>query len=123
MTLLAVDDDPLAVELLRATLEPAGVAVQTANGGAEGVAVAQIAQPDLIILDLMMPDVDGFAVVEELRSDPRTASIPIIVLTSKTMTVEEKSQLNGRISHLARKGDFNRADFLALIRGLCPAAA
>ena len=85
--------------------------------------LAKIAQPDLIILDLMMPEVDGFAVVTELHADPRTASIPIIVLTSKTMSADEKAQLNGRISHLACKGDFSRADFLNLIRGLCPAAA
>jgi CheY-like chemotaxis protein len=85
--------------------------------------MARLAQPDLIILDLMMPEMDGFAVVEALRTDPRTATIPIIVLTSKAMTADEKAQLNGRISHLARKGDFKRADFLALIRGLCPTLA
>jgi signal transduction histidine kinase/DNA-binding response OmpR family regulator len=123
VTLLAVDDDPLAIELLRASLEPAGFAVLTAGGGAEGLEMARKAQPGLIILDLMMPEMDGFAVVEALRADARTATIPIIVLTSKTMTADEKALLNGRISHLARKGDFNRADFLALVRGLCPAVA
>jgi CheY-like chemotaxis protein len=122
VTLLAIDDDPLAIELLRASLASAGFTVLTAGGGAEGLAMARLAQPGLIILDLMMPDVDGFAVVEELREDPRTAGIPIVVLTSKSMTPEEKARLNGRISHLARKSDFNRADFLALIRRLCPAA-
>ena len=85
--------------------------------------MARLAQPDLIILDLMMPEMDGFAVVEALRADADTATIPIVVLTSKTMTADEKALLNGRISHLARKGDFNRTDFLALVRGLCPAVA
>jgi DNA-binding response OmpR family regulator len=123
VTLLAVDDDPLALELLRASLEPAGFAVLTAGDGTEGLEMARLARPDLIILDLMMPEMDGFAMVEALRTDARTATIPIIVLTSKTMTADEKALLNGRISHLARKGDFNRTDFLALVRGLCPAVA
>ena len=123
ITVLAVDDDPMAVELLRASLEPAGFAVLTAGGGSEGLEMARLAQPDLIILDLMMPDVDGFTMVEALRADERTATIPVIVLTSKTMTADEKALLNGRISHLARKGDFNRTDFLALVRGLCPVVA
>jgi signal transduction histidine kinase/DNA-binding response OmpR family regulator len=122
LMLLAIDDDPLAIELLRIVLTPAGFTVLTAGGGAEGLEMARLAQPALVILDLMMPDVDGFAVVEGLREDPRTVGIPIVVLTSKSMTPEEKARLNGRISHLARKGDFDRADFLALIRRLCPAA-
>jgi signal transduction histidine kinase/CheY-like chemotaxis protein len=123
VTLLAVDDDPMALELLRASLEPAGFTVLTAGDGAEGLEMARLAHPDLIILDLMMPELDGFAMVEALRADARTATIPIIVLTSKTMTADEKALLNGRISHLARKGDFNRTEFLALVRGLCPAVA
>ena len=123
VTLLAVDDDPMALELLRASLEPAGFTVLTAGDGAEGLEMARLAQPDLIVLDLMMPELDGFAMVEALRADARTATIPIIVLTSKTMTSDEKAVLNGRISHLARKGDFNRSEFLALVRGLCPAVA
>jgi CheY-like chemotaxis protein len=123
VTLLAVDDDPMALELLRASLEPAGYTLLTAGNGAEGLEMARLGQPDLIILDLMMPEMDGFAVVEALRADARTATIPIIVLTSKAMTADEKTVLNGRISHLARKGEFNRTDFLALVRGLCPAVA
>jgi DNA-binding response OmpR family regulator len=123
VTLLAIDDDPLATELLRVSLAPAGFTVLTAGGGTEGLEMARLAQPELIILDLMMPDVDGFAVIEGLRADPRTATIPIVVLTSKSMTTEEKARLNGRISHLARKSDFDRAELLALIQRLCPTAA
>jgi DNA-binding response OmpR family regulator len=123
VTLLAIDDDPLATELLRVSLAPAGFTVLTAGGGTEGLEMARLAQPELIILDLMMPDVDGFAVIEGLRADPRTATIPIVVLTSKSMTAEEKARLNGRISHLARKSDFDRAELLALIQRLCPMAA
>jgi threonine synthase len=77
----------------------------------------------LIVLDLMMPDLDGFGVIDALRADPDTASIPVVVLTSKTMTAEEKAQLNGRIAYLAQKGDFDPSVLLAQIRGLCPAAS
>ncbi|HYU21218.1 MAG TPA: response regulator [Chloroflexota bacterium] len=113
---LAVDDDPLALELLQAILQPAGYTVLTAAGGEEGVAAAQRESPDLVILDLLMPDVDGFTVVEQLRANPATAAIPIIILTSKAMSEEEKARLNGQISFLAQKGEFNRAAFVELVR-------
>jgi CheY-like chemotaxis protein/anti-sigma regulatory factor (Ser/Thr protein kinase) len=122
-TLLAVDDDPLAIELIRASLEPEGYAVLTAAGGAEAISLARQAHPDLIILDLMMPDVNGFAVVEELQGDVSTAEIPIVVLTSKTMTAEDKARLSGRISSVAHKSGFDRGAFLSLVRGLCPVGA
>jgi CheY-like chemotaxis protein/anti-sigma regulatory factor (Ser/Thr protein kinase) len=122
-TLLAVDDDPLAIELIRATLEPEGYTVLTATGGADAIDLARRTHPDLIILDLVMPEVNGFAVVEELRKDAATVDIPIVVLTSKTMTAEDKARLNGHISHLAGKSGFDRAAFLALVRGLCPVGA
>src|SRR5262249_13187718 len=64
LTLLVVDDDPLALELLRASLVPAGFDVLTADGGVAGLEIARRDRPDLILLDLMMPDLDGFAVIE-----------------------------------------------------------
>jgi DNA-binding response OmpR family regulator len=120
-TVLAIDDDPLALELVEAVLEPAGYAVLKATSGEEGVTLARREQPVLVILDLCMPEVDGFAVVERLHTEPATADIPILILTAKTMTPEEKDRLNGRISRLARKGAFDRASFVDLVRGLTPA--
>jgi CheY-like chemotaxis protein len=115
-TILAIDDDPLAVELIEAVLASEGYTVLKATGGEAGVELARQAQPALVILDLMMPEVDGFAVIERLRADPATSAIPIVVLTSKIMTPEEKARLNGRISHLAEKGTFDRAAFVGLVR-------
>jgi len=123
LTLLVVDDDPLALELLRATLVPAGFDVLTAESGVEGLEIARRFRPDLILLDLMMPDLDGFAVIEALQADPGTGGIPVVVLTSKTMTAEEKARLNGRIAYLAHKSDFDRSAVLTLIRGLSPAVS
>ena len=65
---------------------------------------------------------DGFAVVERLRTGPATAEIPVVVLTAKTMTAEEKARLTGRVSHLAKKGTFSRTAFVELVRGVVPAS-
>ncbi len=116
---LVVDDDPLAVELIEAVLVPEGYTVLKASGGEAGVALAQEELPGVVILDLLMPEVDGFAVVERLRADPATAAIPIVILTSKTLTREEKERLHGQISYLARKADFNKAALVELVRAFC----
>jgi signal transduction histidine kinase/CheY-like chemotaxis protein len=118
VTILAIDDDPMALELVDAILSQEGFQIMKAYGGEEGVAAARRETPALIILDLLMPEVDGFAVVERLRADPATATIPIVILTSKHLTPDEKARLNGEIACLARKGEFSRGAFLELIRGI-----
>ena len=120
---LVIDDDPLAVELVEAVLCPLGYTVVKAMGGEDGVALAEQAGPQLIILDLLMPGLDGFAVVERLRAGPATAAIPIVILTSKTMSREEKERLNGQISYLARKAEFNRTAFVEMVRMFCSTPA
>ncbi|HET9121536.1 MAG TPA: GAF domain-containing protein [Solirubrobacterales bacterium] len=115
---LVIDDDPRAQDLMRAVLEPDGYTVLAASGGEEGVALAAGERPDVVLLDLLMPGVDGFAVVDRLRADPATAEIPIVVLTSKTMTAEDKRRLNGQISYLAQKSDFDRVSLLRLVESL-----
>jgi signal transduction histidine kinase/DNA-binding response OmpR family regulator len=113
--ILAIDDDPMALELVDAILSAEGFRVRKAFGGEEGLAAARREVPALIILDLLMPEVDGFAVVERLRADPATAAIPIVILTSKNLTTDEKARLNGEVACLARKGEFSRAAFIELI--------
>jgi signal transduction histidine kinase/DNA-binding response OmpR family regulator len=113
---LVIDDDPLAVELVEAVLQPEGYTVLKATDGATGLALAENELPSLIILDLLMPGLDGFAVVERLRAGPSTDRIPIIILTSKSMTSEEKQRLNGQISYLAQKAEFNHAAFVESVR-------
>jgi CheY-like chemotaxis protein len=66
-----------------------------------------------------MPGMDGFTVAEQLRADPATAEIPIVVLTSKSVSQEERERLTSHINHLARKTDFNRLEFVQLVRSLC----
>jgi len=116
---LAIDDEPLALELIEAILVPQGFTVLRATGGEEGMMKAQSERPALIILDLLMPEMDGFTVAERLRGNPATAKIPIVVLTSKSISREEKERLNSHISHLARKAEFSRVEFVELVRRLC----
>ena len=79
--ILAVDDDPDMLEMLRSALHDAGYSVRTALNGAEALAKARRSPPDLIILDVVLPDVNGFAVCETLRGDPATASVPVLMMT------------------------------------------
>lgn len=80
--ILVVDDDAELVELVSFNLKQAGYVVATAADGVEALKKARTVMPDLIILDVMMPELDGFAVCEILRRDSSTASIPIIMLTA-----------------------------------------
>jgi signal transduction histidine kinase/CheY-like chemotaxis protein len=116
---LAIDDDPVALELVAAVLGPEGYTVLRAQGGEEGVGIARAERPALVILDLLMPGTDGFEVVEQLRSDPGTANIPVVVLTSKTIGPSDLERLNSRIAHLAEKGSFSRGEFVEMVRRSC----
>jgi two-component system, OmpR family, alkaline phosphatase synthesis response regulator PhoP len=79
--ILVVEDEPDQLEVVRFTLKNAGYAVGTATNGIEALKKAQTVAPDLIIMDVMMPELDGFAVCETLRSNPATAHIPVLLLT------------------------------------------
>ncbi len=109
---LVIDDDPKAVDLVADYLASFGHHVSKAYGGAHGIDLAEREHPDLVILDLMMPEVNGFMVVERLRANPRTADIPIIILTAKIVSAEERQRLNGHIVAVAEKSGINRAAFL-----------
>jgi two-component system, OmpR family, alkaline phosphatase synthesis response regulator PhoP len=90
--ILVVEDDLDMVELLRFNLKTEGYALGTAADGIEALKKARSIRPDLILLDLMLPELDGFAVCELLRRDPKTASIPIIMLTALS---SQFSRING----------------------------
>ena len=116
---LVVDDTPEARRLIRRILQSQGdFEIFEATNGREAIELANLEQPDLIILDLMMPEVDGFAALDELRSKPLTANIPVIVATAKELTVDEKSRLQGQIQSLMIKGDFLNDEFLSEVRSL-----
>lgn len=93
--ILIVDDDPVLVKATTAVLSSSGYQVVAAYDGDEGLAKVESEKPDLIILDIIMPKKDGFAVCEELKVDPRYADIPIIMLTS---FAEKKGETNIPVS-------------------------
>ncbi|HET7089294.1 MAG TPA: GAF domain-containing protein [Anaerolineae bacterium] len=104
-TVLVVDDELDAIRLLRRMLEGRpGVNVIEAQGGAMGIAAAQTYQPDLVLLDLMMPDIDGFAVLETIRGNRHTHDIPVIVVTAKDVTEEDRARLHGKVVAMLNKG-------------------
>jgi PAS domain S-box-containing protein len=118
-TVLVVDDDPKAVELIAALLPIPAYATVRAYSGQEAIVLAHRVRPDLILLDLMMPDVTGFDVVHALKSDPGTAGIPILVVTAKQVTALDRQVLNADPSHaihVIEKAGFNRSDFIAEVR-------
>jgi CheY-like chemotaxis protein len=122
-TALVVDDEARARELVSAFLEPAGFRVLEAPGGEAGVALAAERRPDVILLDLMMPGVSGFEVVERLKAAPTTRDIPIVILTAKDLTAADRAALNGQIATVMAKASVTRERFLAeLARVLEPAA-
>jgi DNA-binding response OmpR family regulator len=114
--ILAIDDDPKTLELLTAVLEPAGFRILKAGSGAEGIAVASTERPDLIILDLLMPEMNGFEVIDSLEKSPMTKALPVILFTVKQLTGEEKQRLKGRIAWLVQKDDFTRQGFVGLVK-------
>ncbi|MDO8932657.1 MAG: response regulator [Rhodocyclaceae bacterium] len=116
LKVLVIDDDPKAVELLSAYLVEPGYTVLRAYGGKEGIASTQRERPDLVILDLMMPEVNGFDVVAALRSMPETATIPIVVVTAKTLTAEDRAILNSNVEAVLEKASFSHGHFANEVR-------
>jgi len=120
---LVVDDNVKAVELTAAVLEAEGYRVLRAYGGAEAIEVARSAHPDLLILDLMMPEVSGFEVAHALRNSEQTARIPILVLTAKDLSAEDRARLNGAVSAILAKASFSTTELLAELRRALPQRA
>jgi signal transduction histidine kinase/DNA-binding response OmpR family regulator len=114
--ILLVDDEPANLDLLQALLEPEGFKVLKASGGQEGIDVARAQRPQLILLDLLMPDVNGFDVVETLRADDVTRSIPIMVLTAKKLTKGDKAALNGGVAAIFQRNSVGGAELVDWLR-------
>jgi PAS domain S-box-containing protein len=115
---LVVDDEPANLDLLEALLVPAGFGVLRANGGREGIDVAISELPSLILLDLMMPELTGFDVVEALRAEKTTREIPIMVLTAKTLTEDDKAVLNGQVAAIFQRNSVAGTELTAWLRGI-----
>jgi signal transduction histidine kinase/DNA-binding response OmpR family regulator len=118
--ILAVDDDPTALDVIDAVLRPAGFDLIRADGGREAIAMARDTAMDLVICDLVMPDLDGFDVVAALKADPTTQGVPILIVTAHDLTEADKARLNGRVLGVVSKGTGASAglrDWLATVLG------
>jgi CheY-like chemotaxis protein len=105
------------VRLLTQLLEQQGqYRVFSANSGADGIALVARRRPNLVILDLRMPEMDGFRVVEELRGNPETATIPILVVTGDTVNAEEREQLSNL--EVVEKGEISAETYQQFIKGV-----
>jgi len=114
-----IDDAAEARLLIRRILQSQGdFTIFEATNGKEGLEISHRELPDLIILDLMMPEIDGFAVLDGLKADPNTARIPVIVATAKELTPHEKAKLGLHIQALMQKGDFLSDEFLEEVKAL-----
>jgi len=111
-----VDDDPKAVELVAVRILDLASTVLRAYNGRDAIEVARRELPDLIVLDLIMPDVSGFDVVSALNEHPDTARIPILIVTGKKITDEERAKLEGYVAAIMEKADFDRDRFTAEVR-------
>jgi CheY-like chemotaxis protein len=109
---LVVEDQPEARDMLRRLLEGSGWAVMTAGSGRLGIERLKERRPAVILLDLMMPGEDGFQFVEELRQKPEWGDIPIVVLTAKDLTPEERVRLNGQVKIVLQKGAYQSEELL-----------
>jgi signal transduction histidine kinase/CheY-like chemotaxis protein len=121
--ILAVDDDPAALDLIEGALSPEGFAVVRASGGREGIELATAGQFDLVVCDLIMPDLDGFDVVTALQADPSTREVPILILTAHTLSEADKVRLNGQILGIVDKGDDAATGLHRWLARLAPPAA
>jgi CheY-like chemotaxis protein/anti-sigma regulatory factor (Ser/Thr protein kinase) len=120
---LVVDDEPASLDLIRGALEPEGVDVVTVVGGREALAWAEQGQlVDLVVCDLVMPDVDGFEVIAALKGNSRTASLPIVVCTAHDLSADQKARLNGNILGIVAKGQDARVGLLDWLDHAVPTA-
>ncbi len=114
--LLIADDDSGVQEFLKNFLGTKGFIVETAGNGKEALAMVAKSPPHLLILDLLMPDVDGFSVLEQLRENPKTLDLPVIILTSKDLTKEDLQRLTSAVKTIS-KDKLNKEAFLHQIEG------
>ena len=113
---LVVDDDPDALDLAVAMIEQSGYEITTAVNGREALEAISRQRPDAIILDLMLPEMDGFEVVHRMSLNADWRNIPVILLTARDLSHEERRALDISTARIIQKGNFSRDELLAEIR-------
>jgi signal transduction histidine kinase/CheY-like chemotaxis protein len=114
-SVLVADDDPAVRRLVVETFSPDGVEIREAADGEEALAEIAKQRPDALVLDLVMPLLDGFQVLERLQADPETRLLPVIVLTARRLSPEERAQLKERAVALLEKSAYSQKELRSLI--------
>ena len=99
--ILCIEDEPEMIDLIRLILGRKGFEVHGAPGGVEGIKMVREMKPDLVLLDLMMPDMDGWEVYQQMKAEPTTRDIPVIVVTAKAQNIDKVLGL-----HIAKVDDY-----------------
>jgi CheY-like chemotaxis protein len=115
---LLVDDDPKAVRIVTSYLESEAIELRSAYGGREALRIIAAQPPDLLILDLMMPEMSGFDVLSHLRNDPSTADLPVLILSAKELSEPELRSLTADVESVFSKASTKRGELLQQVRRL-----
>ena len=99
--ILCIEDEPEMIDLIRLILSRRGFEIRGANGGKEGLEIIRKDHPDLVLLDLMMPEMDGWEVYQQMKADEETKTIPVIVVTAKAQSIDKVLGL-----HIAKVDDY-----------------
>lgn len=118
-TVLLVEDDPVILRLLEVNFELEGYRVFVAHDGAEGLDAVRAERPDVVISDIMMPNVSGIELLETLKADPATASIPVILLSAKAQTGDLKAGMDAGADDYVTK-PFEPLDLIDRVNALLP---
>ena len=117
--ILVVDDDPVIVELLRVNFEIEGFEVVSAADGREGLDRARSEQPDVVVSDIMMPRLDGLQMLRQLRADPTTARLPVILLSAKAQNADVQQGMElGAADYVTKP--FDPLDLIARVNAVLP---
>ncbi|MBT3589209.1 MAG: response regulator [Candidatus Marinimicrobia bacterium] len=111
--ILIVEDDKITRDMLRKSLESNEYKVRTAINGKKGLEAIEVSKPSLIILDLMMPEMDGFEFAEKLRENKEWLDIPVVVVTAKDLTKDDHKRLKGNVEAIMQKGSYSKNDLLS----------
>jgi DNA-binding response OmpR family regulator len=101
ISIVCIEDEPEMIELVKIILNRKGYSVHGADGGETGLALIRKVKPDLVLLDLMMPDMDGWEVYQQMRADPEIRDIPVIIVTAKAQNIDKILGL-----HIAKVNDY-----------------
>ncbi len=118
---LIVDDEPDQLELLRRQLTTAGWEVAEAVNGRHALAAMRADLPQLVVLDLMMPEMDGFEVIDVMRTDPALRGVPVVVHTAKSLSEQDRDRLTSNVEQIISKGAFTSTELLTRLEAILPA--